>query len=106
MVAVGGLLQSRTDQRVGAAAVDVLGVDVLGSDVLVLVPFIVPLVVFQALGMAVLGGVVLGSDGLGGDVLGVRARLLHPQHLEGIWIGQDQQRLPLAPLNEFPEPWC
>ena len=33
-------------------------------------------------------------------------RLLHPQHLDGIWIGQDQYRLPLAPLNEFPEPWC
>ena len=33
-------------------------------------------------------------------------RLLHLQHLNGIWIGQDQYRLPLAPLNEFPEPWC
>ena len=33
-------------------------------------------------------------------------RLLHPQHLDGIWIGQDQYRLPLAPLYEFPEPWC
>ena len=33
-------------------------------------------------------------------------RLLPPQHLCGIWIGQDQYRLPLAPLNEFPEPWC
>ena len=26
-------------------------------------------------------------------------RLLHPQHLHGIWIGQNQYRLPLAPLN-------
>ena len=33
-------------------------------------------------------------------------RLLHPKHLDGIWIGQDQYRLPLAPLNEFPDPWC
>ena len=33
-------------------------------------------------------------------------RLLHPQHLDRIWIGQDQYRLPLAPLNEFPEPCC
>ena len=32
-------------------------------------------------------------------------RLLHPQHLDGIWIGQNKSRLPLAPLNEFPEPW-
>ena len=32
-------------------------------------------------------------------------RLLHPQHLVGIWIGQDQYRLPLATLNEIPEPW-
>ena len=36
----------------------------------------------------------------------VYTRLLHPQHLDGIWIGQNQYRLPLAPLNEFPEPWC
>ena len=35
-----------------------------------------------------------------------KIRLLHPQHLDGIWIGQDQYRLPLAPLNEFPERWC
>ena len=35
-----------------------------------------------------------------------KIRSLHPQHLDGIWIGQDQYRLPLAPLNEFPEPWC
>jgi hypothetical protein len=35
-----------------------------------------------------------------------KIRLLHPQHWDGIWIGQDQYRLPLAPLNEFPEPWC
>ena len=28
------------------------------------------------------------------------SRLLHPQHLDGIWIGQDLYRLPLAPLNE------
>ena len=36
----------------------------------------------------------------------INSRLLHLQHLGGIWIGQDQYRLPLAPLNEFPEPWC
>ena len=24
----------------------------------------------------------------------------------GIWIGQNQYRLPLAPLNQYPEPWC
>ena len=36
----------------------------------------------------------------------VDIRLLHLQHLGGIWIGQDQYRLPLAPLNEFTEPWC
>ena len=35
----------------------------------------------------------------------VDSKLLHPQHLGGIGIGQDQYRLPLAPLNEFPEPW-
>ena len=35
-----------------------------------------------------------------------KIRLLHPQHLDGIWIGQDQYRLHLAPINEFPEPWC
>ena len=32
-------------------------------------------------------------------------RLLHPQHLDGIWIGQDQYRMPLASLSEYPEPW-
>ena len=31
-------------------------------------------------------------------------RLLHPKHLDGIWIGQDQYRMPLAPLSEYPEP--
>ena len=36
----------------------------------------------------------------------VCTRLLHPQHLDGIWIGQNRYRLPLAPLNEYPEPWC
>ena len=25
--------------------------------------------------------------------------------LDGIWIGQDQCRMPLAPLSEYPEPW-
>ena len=39
-------------------------------------------------------------------LLNLHIRLLHPQHLGGIWIGQNQYRLPLAPLNEFPEPWC
>ena len=32
-------------------------------------------------------------------------RLLHPQHLDGIWIGLIQYRLPLAPPCEYPEPW-
>ena len=36
----------------------------------------------------------------------VITRLLHPQHLDENWIRQNQYRLPLAPLNEFPEPWC
>ena len=36
----------------------------------------------------------------------IYSRLLHPQHLDGIWIGQNQYRLPLAPLTEYPEPWC
>ena len=34
-----------------------------------------------------------------------RGRLLHPQHLDGIWTGQTQYRLPYAPLSEYPEPW-
>ena len=42
----------------------------------------------------------------GCQVARVASRLLHPQHLDGIWIRQDQCRLPLAPLNEYPEPWC
>ena len=29
--------------------------------------------------------------------LSLLTRLLHPKHLDGIWIGQDQYRLPLAP---------
>ena len=33
-------------------------------------------------------------------------RLLHSQHLDKIWIGQNQYRLPLAPLSKYPEPWC
>ena len=32
-------------------------------------------------------------------------RLFHPQHLDGIWIGQNQCRLPYAPLSKYPEPW-
>ena len=32
-------------------------------------------------------------------------RLLHPQHLDGIWIGLIHYRLPYAPLSEYPEPW-
>ena len=36
----------------------------------------------------------------------VYTSLLHPQHLGGIWIGLNQYRLPLAPLNEYPKPWC
>ena len=36
----------------------------------------------------------------------VFSRLLHPQHSDGIWIGLDQCRVPLVPLNEFPEAWC
>ena len=35
----------------------------------------------------------------------VDIRLLHPKHLDGIWIGQDQYRMPIAPLGEYPEPW-
>ena len=38
--------------------------------------------------------------------LWILPKLLHPQHLDGIWVGQDQYRLPLGPLDEFPEPWC
>ena len=38
-------------------------------------------------------------------VLGMDLRLLHPQYLDKIWIGQDQYRMPLAPLSEYPEPW-
>ena len=30
----------------------------------------------------------------------------HAQHLYRIWIGQNQYRLPLVPLNEYTEPWC
>ena len=33
------------------------------------------------------------------------SRLLHPQHFDGIWIRQDQYRMPLAPLSEYSEPW-
>ena len=36
----------------------------------------------------------------------LQTRLLQPQHLGRIWIGQNQYMLLLAPLNEFPEPWC
>ena len=32
-------------------------------------------------------------------------RLLHPQHLDGIWTGQTQYRLPYDTLIEYPEPW-
>ena len=32
-------------------------------------------------------------------------RLLDPQHLKRIWIGQEQYMMPLAPLCEYPEPW-
>ena len=35
----------------------------------------------------------------------VPARLLHPQHLDGIGIGLIHYRLPYAPLSEYPEPW-
>ena len=38
--------------------------------------------------------------------LWILPKLLDPQHLGGIWVGKDQYRLPLAPLNDFPEPWC
>ena len=30
----------------------------------------------------------------------VLPRLLHPQHLDGVWIGLIQYRLPYAPLSE------
>ena len=33
------------------------------------------------------------------------SRLLHPKKINGIWIGQDQYRMPLGPLSEYPEPW-
>ena len=46
------------------------------------------------------------TDGGGGVRRCIHTRLLHPQHLDGIWIGQDQCRVPLAPLNEFPEACC
>ena len=40
------------------------------------------------------------------EVLGFgQIRLLHPQYLDGIWIGQDQYRMPLTPLSEYPEAW-
>ena len=42
------------------------------------------------------------SDGDGDSMY---IRLLHPQHLDGIWIGLIQYRLPYAPLSEYPEPW-
>ena len=49
-----------------------------------------------------------GQDGkfrVRGLQVGMDTRLLHPQHLDGIWIGQDQYRMPLAPLSEYPEAW-
>ena len=48
----------------------------------------------------------LNSPKLKGVARRMVHRLLHPQNLDGIWIGQNQYRLPLAPLNEYPEPWC
>ena len=47
-----------------------------------------------------------GKEGIVQEGRRVKSRLLHPQHLDRNWIGQNQYRLPLAPLNEFPEPWC
>ena len=35
----------------------------------------------------------------------LKSRLLHPQHLDGIWIGLIHYRLPYAPVSEYPEPW-
>ena len=34
----------------------------------------------------------------------VSHRLLHPQHLDGIWSGLTPYRLPLDTLSEYPEP--
>ena len=47
-----------------------------------------------------------GKEGIVQEGRRVKSRLIHPQHLGGIWIGQNQYRLPLAPLNEYPESWC
>ena len=38
-------------------------------------------------------------------VLRVLTRLLHPQHLHGIWSGLMPYRLPFDTLGEYSEPW-
>ena len=35
----------------------------------------------------------------------VASRLLYPQHLNGIWTGPLQFRLPYDTLSKYPEPW-
>ena len=35
----------------------------------------------------------------------LHTRLLHPQHLDGIWSGLKPYRLPFDTLSEYPEPW-
>ena len=36
---------------------------------------------------------------------GLPRRLLHPQHLGGIWAGLMPYRMPFDTLIEYPEPW-
>ena len=33
-----------------------------------------------------------------------QVRLLHPQHLDGIWLGLTPYRVPLDTLSEYSEP--
>ena len=35
----------------------------------------------------------------------IRIRLLHLQHLGGIWSGLMPYSMPFSPLSEYPEPW-
>ena len=39
------------------------------------------------------------------DQWSLTIRLLYPQHLDGIWTGPLQFRLPYDTLSELPEPW-
>ena len=38
-------------------------------------------------------------------ILRESTRLLHPQHLGGVWSGLMPYRLPFDTLSEYPEPW-